>query len=103
MTKPPKRGLSPMHPGELLREEILPALGRPKTEIARLLGISRQTLYDILEEKQPVTPGMALRLGKLCGNGPDLWLNLQKRYDLDQAERALRAVLAKIPTLETAA
>ena len=101
--KYPKRGLPPMHPGELLREEILPALGRSKTEIARLLGVSRQTLYDILEERQPVTPGMALRLGKLCGNGPDLWLNLQKRYDLDQAARALRAVLARIPTLETAA
>jgi addiction module HigA family antidote len=102
-SKFPKRGLPPMHPGELLREEILPVLGRPKTEIARLLGVSRQTLYDILEERQPVTPGMALRLGKLCGNGPDLWLNLQKRYDLDQAERALRAELAKIPTLEAAA
>src|SRR5947209_10172377 len=79
--KLPKRGLPPMHPGELLREEVLPALDRSKTEIARLLGVSRQTLYDILAQKQPVTPGMALRLGKLCGNGPDLWLNLQKRYD----------------------
>ena len=70
MTKKlPKRGLPPMHPGELLREEILPALDRPKTEIAKLLGVSRQTLYDVLKEKQPVTPGMALRLGKLCGNG----------------------------------
>ena len=68
-----------MHPGELLREEILPALDRSKTEIAKLLGVSRQTLYDVLAEKQPVTPGMALRLGKLCGNGPDLRLNLQKR------------------------
>ncbi len=77
--KLPKRGLPPMHPGELLREEILPALDRSKTEIAKLLGVSRQTLYDILAEKQPVTPAMALRLGKLCGNGPDLWLNLQKR------------------------
>ena len=75
--KLPKRGLPPMHPGELLRKEILPALERPKTEIAKLLGVSRQTLYDILEEKQPVTPVMSLRLGKLCGNGPDLWLNLQ--------------------------
>jgi antitoxin HigA-1 len=71
-----------MHPGALLREEILPALDRPKTEIAKLLGVSRQTLYDVLKEKQPVTPGMALRLGKLC---PDLWLNLQKRYDQDAA------------------
>src|ERR1700750_3028674 len=64
MTKrPPKRGLPPMHPGELLSDEVLPALGRSKTEIAKLLGVSRQTLYDILDEKQPVTPGMALRLG----------------------------------------
>src|SRR6266851_2619942 len=78
--KLPKRGLPPMHPGELLREEILPALDRSKTEIARLLGVSRQTLYDVLKEKQPVTPVMALRLGKLCGNGPDLWHNLQKYF-----------------------
>jgi addiction module HigA family antidote len=62
MTKKlPKRGLPPMHPGEFLREEILPALDRPKTEIAKLLGVSRQTLYDIIEEKQPVTPLMAHR------------------------------------------
>ena len=53
MTKKlPKRGLPPMHPGELLREEILPALNRPKTEIAKLLGVSRQTLYDIIEERR---------------------------------------------------
>src|ERR1700740_1095597 len=90
MTKKlPKRGLPPMHPGELLREEILPALNRPRTEVARLLGVSRQTLYDILEEKQPVTPAMALRLGKLCGNGPDLWVNLQKSYELQSAAEAL--------------
>src|SRR6202142_2976801 len=100
--KLPKRGLPPMHPGELLREEILPALDRPKTEIARLLGVSRQTLYDVLKEKQPVTPGMALRLGKLCGNGPDLWLNLQKRYDLHQAQQELRDKIKKIPTLQVA-
>src|SRR5438067_11483845 len=100
--KLPKRGLPPMHPGELLREEILPAVDRSKTEIARLLGVSRQTLYDVLKEKQPVTPGMALRLGKLCGNGPDLWLNLQKRYDLHQAQQELGERIKKIPTLEVA-
>ena len=103
MTKKlPKRSLPPMHPGELLREEILPAIGRPKTEIAKLLGVSRQTLYDILDEKQPVTPAMALRLGKLCGNGSDLWLNLQKRYDLQRAEKELREKIKAIPTLEVA-
>lgn len=78
-----------MHPGELLGEEILPTLDRPRTEIAKFLGVSRQTLYDVLKEKQQVTPGMALRLGKLCGNGPDLWLSLQRRYDLHQAEQEL--------------
>jgi len=93
------RGLPPMHPGELLREDVLPAVGRPKVEIARLLGISRQTLYDILEEKQPVTPRMALRLGKLFGNGPTLWLNLQRRYDLWQAERELKSEIEAMPTL----
>jgi antitoxin HigA-1 len=100
--KLPKRGLPPMHPGELLREEILPAFDGPKTEIARLLGVSRQTLYDVLRERQPVSPLMALRLGKLCGNGPDLWLNLQKRYDLHLAQRELGEKIKNIPTLEVA-
>jgi antitoxin HigA-1 len=100
--KPVQRGLPAMHPGELLREDILPALGKPKTEIARLLGISRQTLYDILDEKQPVTATMALRLGKLCGNGPMLWLNLQRVYDLREAERLIGAALDDIPTLTAA-
>jgi addiction module HigA family antidote len=95
-----KRGLPAMHPGELLREDILPALDKPKSEIADLLGISRQTLYDIINEKQPVTAAMALRLGKLCGNGPNLWLNLQKRYDLERAEREVD--VSAIPTLEVA-
>jgi antitoxin HigA-1 len=100
--KSPKRGLPPMHPGQLLREEISPALNRPKTQIAKLLGVSRQTLYDLLEERQPVTPIMALRLGKLCGNGPDLWLNLQRRYDLQRASEQLGAKINAIPTLEVA-
>ncbi len=64
--------------------------------------MSRQTLYDILKEKQPVTPMMALRLGKLCGNGPDLWLNLQKRHDLQRAEQQLGEKINAIPTLEVA-
>ena len=64
-------GLKPTHPGEILREDVLPALHRPKAEIARLLQVSRQTLYDILKEKQPITPSMALRIGKLTGTTPD--------------------------------
>ena len=52
--------LPAMHPGELLREEILPALGRPRVEIARLLGVSRQALHAVLAERAAVTPDMAL-------------------------------------------
>ncbi len=102
MAKKRQWAIRPIHPGEILREDVLPALGRPKTEIARLLGISRQTLYDILNEKQPVTATMALRLGKLCGDGPEIWLNLQKRYDLQIAERELGDALDAIPRLEAA-
>lgn len=93
-------GLPPTHPGEILREDVLPAVDLSKAEIARRLGVSRQTLYDILNEKQPVTAGVALRLGKLFGNGPTLWANLQANYDLKVAERELAAELAAIETIE---
>lgn len=92
-------GLRPIHPGEMLREDILPALGKTKTEIAKLLGVSRQTLYDILNEKQPVTAAMALRLGKLLGDGGEIWLRMQSNYDLKIAERELKDQIKRIPTL----
>tara|TARA_R110002012_G_scaffold125717_1_gene277327 strand:- start:57 stop:356 length:300 start_codon:yes stop_codon:yes gene_type:complete len=96
------KGLPPMHPGELLREEILPALGVSKAALARNLGISRQVLYDILNEKAPVTAQMAVRLGKLCGNGPSLWVNLQSAWDIAKAERDLAGELDRIPNLNVA-
>ncbi len=102
MSKKRLWAIRPIHPGEILREDVLPALARSKTDIARLLGISRQTLYDILNEKQPVTAQMALRLGKMCGNGPEIWLNLQRRYDLQLAEKELGDALDAIPLLEAA-
>ena len=94
---PPHPSLEPSHPGALLREFALPELGRPMTEIARSLGISRQLLYSIVNEKAPVTPEVAVRLGKLCGNGPRLWANMQSAYDLWHAERKID--VSKIPTL----
>jgi addiction module HigA family antidote len=94
-----RRGLPAMHPGELLREDVLPALKRPRAEIARLLGISRQALHSILTERAAVTPIVALKLGKLCGNGPELWLNLQSRHDLERLSRERRREIAAVPTL----
>lgn len=93
------KGLRPIHPGEMLREDILPALGKSKVEIAHLLGISRQALYDVLTEKRPITANLALRIGKLVGGGAEIWLSMQQSYDLKVAKRALRKTLKSIPTL----
>lgn len=90
----------PSHPGEILREDIIPATEKPKAEIARLLGISRQHLYDILDERKPVSPAIAVRLGKLFGNGPGLWIRLQGAYDQWHAEREVD--VSQIPTLPAA-
>ncbi len=91
----------PTHPGAVLREDVIPALAMPITEIAGSLGISRQTLHKILAEEAPVTPAMAVRLGKFLGNGPDVWIGLQVQHDLAKAKRELAASLKKIPTVET--
>ena len=79
--------IAPSHPGEMLAEIIIPATGKSKAEIARLLGISRQTLYDIINEKQPVSPAIAVRLGKLFGDGAGIWIRMQGAYDTWKAER----------------
>ena len=90
------------HPGELLREVVLPALRLTVKDVAEKLGVSRQTLQAILTERRSVSPEVAVRLGKLCGNGPGLWLRMQVDYDLWKAERDLAKVVKKIPTLRAA-
>jgi antitoxin HigA-1 len=87
----------PTHPGALLREDVIPATGRSKAEIAQLLGISRQHLYDILRERKPVSPSVAVRLGKLFGDGAGIWVRMQAAHDTWQAER--KEDVSKIPTL----
>ena len=95
-------GFEPSHPGEMLGEIVIPATGRSKAEIARLLGVSRQTLYDIIRGRQAVTPEVAVRLGKLFGNGPGIWLRMQQAHDLWHAERKLAMALKDMPTLRAA-
>jgi antitoxin HigA-1 len=88
----------PTHPGALLRDDILPATGRTKAEIAGLLGISRQHLYDILQERKPVSPAIAVRLGKLFGDGAGIWTRMQAAYDTWHAERT--EDVRHIPTIK---
>jgi len=96
-------GLRATHPGEILREDVLPSIDLTKTEIARMLGISRQTLHDVLAERQPVTPAMALRLSKLLGNNAQFWVNLQRDYDLSVLAELMRDELEAIQALPRSA
>jgi addiction module HigA family antidote len=92
----------PVHPGEILREDVLPALGLSVAGAARQLRVSRQTLHRILSGTMAVSPEMAVRLGKFCGNGPGLWLRLQAAYDLWHAEKRMRGEVRRIPTRRAA-
>ena len=89
----------PTHPGEILREDVLPDLRMSVADAAKRLGISRQTLYRILNGDTAITPEMAVRIGKFCGNGPNLWLAMQNEFDLYHAKRKLAGVIERIPTV----
>ena len=91
-------GRRPTHPGEILREDVLPSLKLTVTDAAKELGVTRQTLHRVMTGEMAVTPAMALRLGRWCGNGPGLWLRMQVAYDLWYAERAIADKLSKIPS-----
>ena len=95
-TRNPNR--CPTHPGDFLNDIVVPALELSKSAIAKHLGISRQTLHDVLTSKQPVTPQMAVRIGKLLGNNPAVWLDMQVAHDLWHAQR--KTDVTEIPTLK---
>ncbi len=92
----------PTHPGALLREDILPALGITVSAAAAKLGVSRQMLHRILAERAPVTPEMAVRLGKFCGDGPDVWMRMQAAHDVAKASLKMAAAVRRIPTMRAA-
>lgn len=87
ITARPKR--QPTHPGEVLREDVLPAMGETVTGFAQRTGMSRQTVHAILACKRSITPEAALRIGKVVGNGARIWLAMQMEYDLWQSEQTL--------------
>lgn len=78
LTKAPK--MPPVHPGAVLKEDVIPELNISVSEFARRIGVSRQILHRILAGSNGITPEMALRIGRFLGNGPGFWLRLQELH-----------------------
>ena len=92
----------PTHPGAILREDVLPAIKMSVTEAAKQLRITRQQLHRIQAEESAISPEMAVRLGKFCGNGATIWIRMQEAFDLWHANKKLAKEIARIPTVEAA-
>lgn len=92
----------PTHPGEMLREDFLPDFDLTVSGLAEALGVSRQSINELLRERRAVSPEMALRLGRLFGNAPEFWLNAQRAVDLWDAAQAIKAAVARIRPLDAA-
>ncbi len=91
------------HPGEMLREDFMPDYGLTASTLASALGVSRQTIYQLLREERAITPLMALRLSRLFGNSPTFWLKAQQVSDLWESEQGHHAELMRIQPLSVAA
>lgn len=92
----------PTHPGEMLREDFLPDYGLSVSGMAEALGVSRQSINELLRERRAVSPEMAIRLSRLFGNSAEFWLNAQHAVDLWVANRALKSKVARIRPLNVA-
>ncbi len=97
-----KREIRPIHPGEMLREDFMPDYDLNTTTMANALGVSRQTINEILRERRAISPAMALRLSRLFGNSPEFWLNVQHSWDLWDSEQRYSKELSQIKTLNAA-
>ena len=95
-------GIEPVHPGEVLREDTLPALAAPISTVAKQLGVSRQTLYEVINERRAVTPDLALRLSCVIGGSARMWMNMQTAYDLKVREQILAEELAQLKPISDA-
>jgi antitoxin HigA-1 len=92
----------PTHPGEMLREDFLPDYGLTVASLAECLGVSRQTVNELLRERRALSPEMALRLSRLFGNTPEFWLNAQRAVDLWDAAQAIKSDVDRIKPLSAA-
>jgi addiction module HigA family antidote len=96
------RNVKPTHPGEMLREDFMPDYGLTAASLAEALGVSRQTINEILRERRAVSPSMALMLSRLFGNTPEFWLNAQRAVDLWDAKKRQDKKLKRIQPLSAA-
>ena len=96
------RRVRPIHPGEMLREDFLPDYALTVSGIADAIGVSRQTINEVLRERRAISPQMALRLGRLFGNSPVFWLNAQREVDLWDTAQAIGAEVNRIKPLAIA-
>lgn len=94
-----KREIAPTHPGEMLREDFMPDYKLSTSSLAAALGVSRQTINELLRERRAVSPVMALRLSRLFGNSPEFWLNAQHARDLWDSEQLYQKELKNIQQL----
>jgi len=92
----------PTHPGRMLREDFLTQYGLTQSGLADALGVSRQSVNELLRERRSVSPEMALRLGRLFANSPEFWLNAQRAVDLWDAAAALKDDMARIQPFNVA-
>ena len=93
-------GLRPVHPGEILREDVIPVSGLSKTAFARHLGISREALHNVLSCKSAVSTVLALKLGRMLNTSPESWLSMQQAYDLANLDPSKHAEVEKVRALE---
>jgi len=93
-TRPLQR--RPIHPGAVLREDFMLDYDLSVSGLAAALGVSRQSVNELLRERRAVSPEMALRLAKLFGNSAEFWLNLQREVDLWDAQDAIKDQVARI-------
>lgn len=92
----------PTHPGEMLREDFLPDYGLTTSGLAEAIGVSRQSIHELLHERRAISPAMALRLAKLFGNSPEFWLNAQRAVDLWDVAQVIQHDVTRINTLTPA-
>ena len=92
----------PTHPGEMLREDFMPDFGLTVSGLAEALGVSRQSVNQLIRERRAVSPEMALRFARLFGNSPEFWLNAQRAVDLWEARQSVQDQVARIKPLDAA-